>query len=329
MSRVIHWDFAKSLRLFKSSPAAVAVYMVYVSRMDNEGVAYPSLESIAQDTGWSAKTVGNARKLLAKMGALVEVKGYVRRKWRDLPDNERRKLMGLDRTKYYRVNDTITADGIEYPLLYNGAEQDGAPRTTSPALHDVKVTDSTREEIAPDSTVGKSYTMYEVPTNVVSDSLDANASKRTLEKQITDAPKPPKSDTPDTSDKPKRTRKNKSKPVPRGELPQPDAMYETVERLIFGIEGSADMPYDWNGPKGTIAKWLKGEVGNWGDRALGRISAPAQPHHVEMFIKWYTRTHPNLTPPQDVPKFVDFWRKFGTDMKRKPAMASGDWETFA
>lgn len=129
---------------------------------------------------------------------------------------------------------------------------------------------------------------------------------------------------PDVSPVPKQQKpKPKSTaPKPRSEYPEPDAVYEAVERHVFEIEGTPDMPYDWKGHCGYITKWLKGEIAKWNIHEFGKISAPASPEHVERFIKWYREERKGTPLPTTPATFVKNWRQWATALKAvapKPA----------
>lgn len=116
----IHGLSHKAIKHFRDKPAALAVYWIYCSRTNNEGVAWPSLRGLAESTGWNTTTVSKARKWLVEHGALERVSDYVRKAWRALPDADRRKAVGLDKSEYYRVTGTIEIDGTRHDLLYFG-----------------------------------------------------------------------------------------------------------------------------------------------------------------------------------------------------------------
>jgi hypothetical protein len=123
MSRTIHGLSHKSLKVLRRSPAALAVYWVYVSRTNNEGVAWPSAARLAIDLGWVKDTCLEGRKLLVEHEALERVKEYVRPEWRKLDEAERKRKISLDRSEYYRPTGYIIVNGVRLPLLYNGSDE--------------------------------------------------------------------------------------------------------------------------------------------------------------------------------------------------------------
>ena len=115
---IINGHSHKAIKYFRDEPAALAVYWIYCSRVNNEGVAWPSIRGLAESTGWSKQTVTNARKWLVERGALEPVADYTRPQWRNLPPAEQNKKKGLNRSEYYRVTGIIYIDGTRYDLLY-------------------------------------------------------------------------------------------------------------------------------------------------------------------------------------------------------------------
>lgn len=108
MSRTVHHDFRNAVKLLRKEPAALAVYMIYVSRMDNQAVAFPSIRGLSKDTGWSTRKVQDARTYLTTMGLLTRI---------DNPSDN-----PMDRRAFYRVNDSFEYEGKTYYTLFNGAQ---------------------------------------------------------------------------------------------------------------------------------------------------------------------------------------------------------------
>jgi hypothetical protein len=127
-------------------------------------------------------------------------------------------------------------------------------------------------------------------------------------------------------EKPKQPRKRKPaapKPVKLRSEEKPYPLYDTVERLIWGIAYDDNAPRQWDDPIGGIAKWLNGDIAKWQKKPYGYISKPAEPRHVEMFVKWYSTKHKGAELPRQFAKFVSYWREWGTAMqanKSKPAI---------
>lgn len=310
---------------------------VHRSLPDNEpwfAVARSTAQHGARDGGLSFEARGVLLYLLSKPGDWQISVDDIQREGNIGRDKTKRLLKELREHGYILTEMTHGEDGkfagkreVVYSVAHRSTETplDGlSDRSTEKPLDGETVVRKTHDIQYIDS-IQNTESNTTVPDGT---GADANAPRTDASPASTSEPKP------DTSadavpDKPKRTRKPKPKPVPRGDLPQPDAMYEAVERHVFGIEGAPDMPYDWDGPIGGIAKWLKGEIGRWNKHEMGRISAPAHPDHLKTFVKWYARAYPAASMTQDVPKFVLKWRQFGTENMRKPARAAGDWETFA
>lgn len=123
MSRTIHGLSHKGIKAFREKSAALAVYWIYVSRMNNEGVAWPSANGLARDTGWNKEAVLDGRQCLVALQALEDVPDYIRPEWRALSGQERAKKLNLDRSEYYRPTGHIVLNGVKYPMLYNGSDE--------------------------------------------------------------------------------------------------------------------------------------------------------------------------------------------------------------
>lgn len=123
MTRTIHGLSHKALKAFREKAAALPVYWIYVSRMNNEGIAWPSVRGIAKDTGWNKSTCLQARDYLVSIQALERVKSYERPEWRCLDAKEKTQKMNLDRSEYYRPTGYIVFKKEKYLMLYNGADE--------------------------------------------------------------------------------------------------------------------------------------------------------------------------------------------------------------
>lgn len=117
----IHGLSHKALKHFHKYPAALAIYWIYVSRLNNEGVAYPSLNGLVKDTGYAKPTCQKARAWLVECKALERVDDYIRREWRDLDAKDKKRKLDLDKSEYYRPTGYIEVDGERFSLLYYGA----------------------------------------------------------------------------------------------------------------------------------------------------------------------------------------------------------------
>jgi len=146
MSRTIHGLSHKAIAPFRKCPASLAVYWIYVSRMNNEGVAWPSGASLAKTTGWNKGACLDGRGFLVEHEALELVKGYIRPEWRKLDAITLKRKLTLDRSEYYRPTGYIMLpDGestAKFWMLYNGGDEaseidstvyDGQPRRPSAA----------------------------------------------------------------------------------------------------------------------------------------------------------------------------------------------------
>lgn len=122
MSRTIHGKSTAALKHLRECPAALAVYWCYVARMNNEGVAWPSVRGLAHDTGWNPEACLSGRALLVRLGALEAVQGYTRPDWRKLQGRAKSKKVNLDRAEYYRPTGKLVAGENSFSLLYNGGD---------------------------------------------------------------------------------------------------------------------------------------------------------------------------------------------------------------
>jgi hypothetical protein len=123
MSRTIHGKSHEALKAFRKKSAALTVYWIYVSRMNNEGVTWPSIARIAKDTGWGKDACHEARNHLVKIGALERVEDYIQPDWRKLKPQELARKRNFDKSEYYRPTGYVMHNGKRMPMLYNGADE--------------------------------------------------------------------------------------------------------------------------------------------------------------------------------------------------------------
>jgi hypothetical protein len=123
MSRTIHGKSHEAIKAFRKKSAALTVYWVYVSRMNNEGVTWPSVSRIAKDTGWNKNTCLDARSYLVSIQALERVTDYTRPDWRTLEPQALARKRNFDKSEYYRPTGYVLMNGKRLPMLYNGADE--------------------------------------------------------------------------------------------------------------------------------------------------------------------------------------------------------------
>lgn len=148
MSAAIHGKSHAALKYFRKTPAALAIYWIYLARTNQDGIAWPSLAGLARDTGWNKDTCQEAREFLVKHHALERVTGYVRPAWRNLEPKKQQKQLNLDKAEYYHPTGYIdvgnkrhwmlyfggtTESDIDEPALFEGENVDVLPRRTSRA----------------------------------------------------------------------------------------------------------------------------------------------------------------------------------------------------
>lgn len=193
----------------REHPAALSVYWIYVSRTNNEGVAWPSGRGLETDTGWEIKTCLKAREWLVQCEALETVKDYIRPEWRKLPAKERAQKVNFDKAEYYRPTGYIIVNGTRHPMLYFGAQEDSdieeeitdvPPQPTSDGNPHGFTTDvgSGTTELDSSNTQLDSI----VPESSDDDSVGAIAKTTSSEQEtsaVGDIPSPPYSGTPPMS----------------------------------------------------------------------------------------------------------------------------------
>jgi hypothetical protein len=113
----IHGSSHRALKHMRKHPAALSVYWIYISRVNYENVAYPSLRGLSRDTGWSISECHEARKWLVENGALEVVPDYIRPEWRKLESSDKTKI-NLDKSEYFRPTGFIMIGDKKYSLLY-------------------------------------------------------------------------------------------------------------------------------------------------------------------------------------------------------------------
>lgn len=117
----IHGLSHKALKYFRKKPATLAVYWIYVSRTNHEGVAWPTIRGLKRDTGWSADSCAEARTWLVNHQALEKVEKYVQPNWRNLEAKIKAQRVNLDQSEYYRPTGYLVVDDVKYSMLYFGA----------------------------------------------------------------------------------------------------------------------------------------------------------------------------------------------------------------
>lgn len=313
MSRTIHGRSHQALSHFRAHPAALAVYWIYVSRMNNEGVAWPSSRGMASDTGWNRETCLNARAHLIALKALELVEGYVRPQWRALPAADLKKRQVLDKAEYYRPTGFVIVDGAKLYMLYNGGDEDSALDSDGRFG---------RPSNAP--TVGQTGQNLDSILE-----LDSNPKKK-KKKEVSGATPPTPRQTygelhPELSEQeldaqaaalakvdPARPAPGESEIIPP--RAKDDPIFDAWER-VRGLKNDPQLIRDYQDRNGWIARWLKGEVGNWRTNKLGRLETLPTVKEVEGFGAWYQNKYPAIGLPIDPVKFVGHWRTYAAERK--------------
>lgn len=138
----IHGLSHKALKHFRKKPAALAVYWIYVSRTNNEGVSWPTIRGLKRDTGWAADTCAEARAWLVEHKALDPVKDYIPPAWRNLDPKLKTQRVNLDQSEYYRPTGYIIIGDTKFHMLYFGAME----------VSDIETHDDKDVDVLPDRT---------------------------------------------------------------------------------------------------------------------------------------------------------------------------------
>jgi hypothetical protein len=145
---VIHGGSHAALKYFREKPAALAVYWLYVSRTNHEGVAWPSLRGLETSTGWNKDTCAEARDWLVFVGALEPVEKYVRPQWREMEAKDLRRRKNLDHAQYFRMTGYIEVGGTRTPMLY-APQMEAAPDVDDTSADEGAMSDATGRQAAP------------------------------------------------------------------------------------------------------------------------------------------------------------------------------------
>lgn len=285
MSRTIHGLSHRAIAPFRKNPASLSVYWIYVSRMNNEGVAWPSSASLAKSTDWNKAACLDGRSFLVSHGALERVDGYIRPEWRKLDAKTLKRKLSLDRSEYYRPTGFIlldmevgTSNQRKEWLLYNGADEaseidnqpdDGKPRRPSSA------SSVDGDDGRPDSP--------ELDSSMELDSTSQLDSKDSAPESA------------DTARKPHER----------------NPLFDAVA-AGHGLANAKSQ----GGRIAMIANWLAGTYEGKAGRKVGFISAPATVENIESFFLYWTKTYgADVNPPLDFVKFVEHWRKWASSRR--------------
>lgn len=284
MSRTIHGKSHEALKAFRKKSAALAVYWVYVSRMNNEGVTWPSVAKIASDTGWSKDTCHDARTYLVSVNALERVDGYVRPAWRELKPQDRTRKVNLDKSEYYRPTGFIMLNGKKLPLLYNGADEasaiDADTADEPSGIRQSLTSDESGHQ--PPSDIKDHRTVLD--SNLVLDSIEEHAAVAAQAEPPLKVVQP---------DKPR------------------DLIFDALALGSFGIAVGTKVSEETAARVGLLKKWLK------------KNYPGANELTVAAFYRWYDTSENGASRPRDVKKFASSFDKFHAAMEaRKNASAN-------
>jgi len=283
MSNVIHGKSTAALRYLRREPAALAVYWCYVARTNKDGVAWPSGDGLARDTGWDKATCLKGRALLVELKALELVEKYVRPQWRELKGKPLAQKLNLDRSEYYRLTGILSMKGVIYNLLYiSGNDEndidnftDGLPRPPTTAS-DVR---RDRPELAISTTELESKTP--VPSADATESDYANflenlhAPKQMVKRPAGAMPNPNHGDL-----------LTANQPAELIAPPEFDMLVTAVTATLKQYGGGAEV----------FAKMLMGFKGR-GEFNTYRMDIPVTATELQDWALWYKRENPGLNAP--------------------------------
>lgn len=105
----LHWGFRNVLHHFRED-GTLAVYVAYLLHANMRNRAWPSIDLLVKETGWSRSSVVNAKKWLIEHQALERVE-YEQRAGDD-------ELKLHQRTDIMQITGVLAINGEVVPLLY-------------------------------------------------------------------------------------------------------------------------------------------------------------------------------------------------------------------
>src|SRR5262245_21289878 len=88
-----------AIKYFDKQKKALTIYWIYASRVNEDNVAWPGIDSLSDDAETSKTTAAAARRWLVEHQALEPVSNYVRPDWRKLPPQELTRKLNFDRAE--------------------------------------------------------------------------------------------------------------------------------------------------------------------------------------------------------------------------------------
>lgn len=187
MACMIHGQSHRAIKHIGEQTAALEVLWIYASRTNHENVAWPGLRGLARDIGRAVGTIQKARQHLVSLEALEEVERYVRPEWRSLEENDRKKRVGMDRSKYYRPTGKIVVNDETIPVFY-------VPQKEASDLETVPDVSNGRT-----STPQNVYAVERLPDDTelsTSSELDSRSTERSTKKDSAVSVEPAQAGTP-------------------------------------------------------------------------------------------------------------------------------------
>lgn len=133
---VIHWNSYNSLKILRkhdTSGAALYVFWALSAHKNERGRAYPKIDTLVRETGFSRPTVIEAIKVLASLGIISKVSKDKR------VDEE---LEIAYQRSMYQVHGTLTYKGESYPLLYMPSNESKEVGVNEINFNEIEVNDA-------------------------------------------------------------------------------------------------------------------------------------------------------------------------------------------
>jgi hypothetical protein len=300
MPIAFHWDIKKQIHAINAGPksaqrSARLVVLFYLTLCANTRLrCWPSMDTIARDTGVSLAAATEAKDWLLKHDALVLVPFALRQgEEKEYPK----------RQHIYQLTGYVKIDGKVHPYILMSDELRQAVMKETNALKIVSESETSETETS--DSEGKGYTSSEDDMNTTALSAKNAEGVETDLSVKGKQPATPKTKTP--------------KPQLRSPLSpdERDALFDAVILHVFKVRSPEEMTEakesDNAGTRaGMISNWLAQGCEKIQNKKVGRISRPATPEHVQKFASWYASAKPRISIPKDAEKFIEAWREWAS-----------------
>lgn len=277
MASVIRGASAPVLRHFRKETAALAVFWDYCSRTNKDNVATVSLEQLSSDTDYCVNSCAKARKYLIELQALEPVIGYVRPEWRDLPEDERKQLLNLDRSEYFRPTGYIVVDGERLSVLFNGSDDlsrddRSKPQTSPDILSDLAQNDRSEPER---KIIDLSPHQTSVGSDVSRVRAESLKDSKTLDQETLDL------------EEKKKEREKRLKDSREAWMKAITKLFPHIREDAYSYAGKYISFFQGKSPKEKGGEWDKWKI----DNSQAAITAV----HVYAFGHWWHTAHSGMT----------------------------------